>query len=232
MNIRAEYSYHREFNCKLENNSFLVVVPEPVRYSTHSNFNLIHSYDLKEDSNLVLVDWFVKSKKPEVNFTSKRFYRNLKVFVEDNLIISDIYDHNSEGNDLPITGTVVLIGKRVKQITKKLVSLPHFEPIQTVTSIGIKRNRGSSVDLLGMVESASFNCLVSLIDSTKNSSNALSDSCKNFTCSQVGKETDNAFLIKFQVKSLDSGYSFLNTLLSPLKNEIGMSPYFNRLNTL
>jgi len=230
LKLQSQSSYNeRHLHSELYSNSTLFMTPSPYLISSSSNFNLVSNYNLKADSSLLLVDWFVKTE----DFTSFLPYcsvqRKLEVKVDQEVIVSDVLDFNTDTSK--VFGSIIFIGKKLEYITKKFQSLPHFEPITSLTSIGIKRNRGSSVDLLSMLDNSTSK------KSTNSYSNGISfysykSMPMNFTCSQIGKESHYAFLLKFNFDTLSSAYRFISSLLEPLESLSGIKPYADRLNTL
>ena len=95
------------------------------------------------------------------------------------------------------------------------MSLPKFEPKATLTNIGVKRNRGSSSNILTLEE------LEDKKDDNKNTSNS---SDKVFICYEATENDEGVFTLKFKASSLELGYAFVSQILAPLEKELEINP--------
>jgi len=188
----------------IQDSGLLCLIPDPIiACGPYCDLRKIQNYNLiGNGASLVLVDWNI------CNHIDSKVKTNMLITINSEPIEIKTIQYESTSFEPVVSGTVILIGDRANTAIEKLTMLPAFEPYQTLKSIGIKRNRGSSTENL-----LKFN----------------NDFRSSFTCTQPHEKI---YMIRFKCSSLEKGYSLVADILEPLKDQLGISPYQSRVKTM
>ena len=207
-------------DCYIEDRALLFVCQHPTKINSSLSdaklFTKHQTFHLEKHANLVLVDWYDCSEK-STNGEAVTIDNLIEVKMNNESVLSLISQEQmgSDQNLVAIGGSIIVRGERVRKASQQILSLPKFEPKATLTNIGVKRNRGSSSNILTLEE------LEDKKDDNKNTSNS---SDKVFICYEATENDEGVFTLKFKASSLELGYAFVSQILAPLEKELEINP--------
>ena len=207
-------------DCYVEDHALLFVCQHPTKVkaastSTDQSFTKQQKYHLNEHANLVLVDWYDSSESIEGKATAVVIDSQVEVNLKNQNVLSLVEQQVSSNNQrsVAIGGTIVVKGERVRKVSEQIMSLPKFRPHSTVTTIGVKRNRGSSSNLLSL-EDVEEN---KAVDGKKHHNSSDPDT---FIYYDAVENDEEVFSLRFKASSLELGLALVSLILQPLEKEL------------